>query len=192
MDWEQRYLAGDTPWEKGVPHPMLSEWLRETPFSGRVLVPGCGSGHDVREIARAGAEVVGLDLAPSAIRAAQDHPRAGREVYHCGDLFALPEEWTGTFDWVFEHTCFCAFPPSLRGDYVAAVTRSLKSGGRIAAVFFINPDHDEDGPPYGCSVDELKFLFAGFRLAGARKNLPTYPGRENREAWWILEKLGGS
>ena len=36
---------------------------------GDVLVPGCGSGHDVRAIAAASpiAQVVGLDVAPSAL-----------------------------------------------------------------------------------------------------------------------------
>jgi len=188
MDWEERYRAGDTPWEKGIPHPVLSEWLRERPVSGRVLVPGCGSGHDVRAIARTGAEVIGLDLAPSAIAAAENHPPAGREKYHCGDLFLLPEDWTESFDWIVEHTCFCALPPSRRGDYAAAAARLLKPGGRLAAVFFLNPDHDGDGPPYGCGVEELAELFSGFRLLEERRNLPTFPGRENREAWWILER----
>ncbi len=64
MDWESHYQTGDMPWEKGAPAPPLSEWLSKNKIHGRVLVPGCGSGHDVRELARAGAEPIGLDLAP--------------------------------------------------------------------------------------------------------------------------------
>jgi hypothetical protein len=52
MDWEQRYETGDTPWEKGAPAPPLLEWLESRgSIRGDILVPGCGSGHDVRAIA---------------------------------------------------------------------------------------------------------------------------------------------
>ena len=54
MDWEERYESGDTPWEKGAPAPPLLEWLDSRgSIRGDVLVPGCGSGYDVRAIAAA-------------------------------------------------------------------------------------------------------------------------------------------
>jgi len=28
-DWEARYQAGDTPWDKGRAHPALVQWLSE-------------------------------------------------------------------------------------------------------------------------------------------------------------------
>ena len=71
VDWEQLYREGETPWEKGAAHPALIRWLNENPLSGRVLVPGCGFGYDVRALAATGAEVVGLDIAPSAITTAR-------------------------------------------------------------------------------------------------------------------------
>jgi methyl halide transferase len=69
-DWNERYVLGDTPWEKGAPAPPLLSWMaRYGPLNGDVLVPGCGLGHDVRAIAKASpdARVVGLDLAPEAL-----------------------------------------------------------------------------------------------------------------------------
>ena len=69
-DWNERHVLGDTPWEKGAPAPPLLSWMaRYGPMTGDVLVPGCGLGHDVREIAKASpdARVVGLDLAPEAL-----------------------------------------------------------------------------------------------------------------------------
>src|SRR5438067_12460935 len=113
-DWENRYRTGDMPWEKGAPHPALIAFLKSNPVRGRVLVPGCGTGHDVRALAATADEVVGLDLAPSGVRAAKAHPTVGGERYVLGDLFALPRKMQGAFDWVFEHTCFCAIDPVRR------------------------------------------------------------------------------
>jgi len=189
IDWEERYRRGDTPWEKGVAHPALVEWLKTNAISGRMIVPGCGFGHDVRVLGEAGAEVVGLDVAPFAIAAAEAFPRHGGISYVLGDLFD-PNAVEGEFDWVFEHTCFCAIPPERRGDYARRVTALLKPGGRFLAIFFIDPDNNEEGPPYGCSIEELDALFSPrFRLVGQIGDLPTYPGREGREILRVLRRI---
>ena len=51
--WESRYQAHDMPWEKGAPSPGLVDFLSAHPDleRGHVCVPGCGTGHDVREFA---------------------------------------------------------------------------------------------------------------------------------------------
>ena len=188
-DWEERYQAGDTPWDKGTGHPALAGWLRSEPWTGKILVPGCGLGHDVRALAGIGAEVVGLDLAPSAIAAAGRFAPVGNESYVQGNLFALSPEWESSFDGVFEHTCFCAIAPGKRLDYVAAVARVLKAGGQLRAIFYLDPDHDEEGPSYGCTRAELDQLFApGFDLVSEMTNFPTFPGREDRECGMIWRR----
>src|SRR5690349_15238372 len=105
-DWEAQYQKGVTPWDKGAPSPGLVDFLAQEPLSGRVLVPGCGAGHDVRVIAPQAEEVVGIDIAPSAVEIARGLPAAGRERYELADLFDLPAPLRGSFDWVWEHTCF--------------------------------------------------------------------------------------
>ena len=188
-DWEQRYRTGDMPWEKGAPHPAIVEFLQREPMRGRVFVPGCGTGHDVRAIAATSDEVVGLDIAPSAIVAAKKQPLAGGEVYFLGDLFALPAEMCGTFDWVVEHTCFCAISPTMRGDYVRTVASVLKPGGRFFAIHYMTPDMDPDeaGPPFGTSAAELDELFAPhFTTESEWVPTATYSGREKRELCRVL------
>jgi hypothetical protein len=94
----------------------------------------------------------------------------------------------GVFDWVFEHTCFCAIDPALRADYVAAVHASLRPGGRLLAIFYLDPGNDspDEGPPFESTLAELDRLFHS-RFTVRREWLPgrTYPGREGRE--WVRE-----
>ena len=189
-DWEDRYRTGDMPWEKGAPHPALIDFLKRSQVHGRVLVPGCGTGHDVRALAATADEVVGLDIAPSAIARAKAQPAVGGERYQSGDFFALPEKLRGVFDVVFEHTCFCAIDPSLRADYVAAVAGALKPDGHLLAVFYLDPglDPGETGPPFGVTREELDTFFSPrFTLVREWKPAATYPGREGRETCRLLQ-----
>jgi len=189
MDWETRYQTGDTPWEKGSAAPPLLEWLARNEIRGRVLVPGCGSGHDVRALARAGADPVGIDIAPSAIQRADSHPRVGKERYEVADLFALPGHLISAFDWIFEHTCFCAIDPERRSSYVAGVVAALKSHGRLLAVFYIDPDHAEDGPPFRVTPEEIERLFSGhFETITTYVPGSAYSGREGRELVCVLRR----
>jgi SAM-dependent methyltransferase len=181
-DWNQRYVEGDTPWDKGAAHPVLADMLTHGALSGRVLVPGCGTGHDVRELARRGLDVVGLDVAEQAVARAKAHPAVRGETYVLGDLFDLPAELRGAFDGVFEHTCFCAIDPAWRAEYVAAVASALKSGGRLLAVFYADPGNDGEGPPFGCTKAELDGLFGrDFSLIAEHEGFATYEHREGRE-----------
>jgi SAM-dependent methyltransferase len=197
MDWEQRYETGDTPWEKGAPAPPLLEWLENRgSIRGEVLVPGCGLGYDVRAIAAAspGAKVIGLDLAPSALDRARRFSLAGNETYQCANLLDLPVELRNRFDWVFEHTCFCALEPRQRVDYVRVIPRALKPKGVLLAIFFLNPwDPGEmpagGGPPFGVTPEELDLLFGThFELVEELKPRQAYPGREGREIIRMLRR----
>jgi len=189
-DWEARWVDGDTPWDKGKAAPPLEEWLGRNRITGEVLVPGCGSGHDVRLLSRdPEARVVGLDVSPTALQAAGTFPAVGHERYIAGDLFALPNELRGAFDWVFEHTCFCAIDPSLRERYVESVHAALRPRGKLLAVFFINPDHGDDGPPFGVLPRDLDDLFLG-RFERLQAFVPgvAYEGREGREQLQLLQR----
>jgi methyl halide transferase len=191
-EWEDRYQKGETPWEKGAAHPALIEFLRSTPVTGRGLVPGCGLGHDVRALAATADEVIGIDIAPSAIKAASSFPQVGGETFVHGDLFALPKSWHGAFDWVFEHTCFCAIDRSLRAAYVEAVAQLLYPGGYLFAVFFLEPQMDpgEQGPPFGVTLQELDALFSP-RFALEKEWTPerTFAAREGRERCRVLRRM---
>ena len=192
-DWEAQYQKGETPWEKRGPSPGLVDFLAQEPVRGRGLVPGCGFGHDVRALAATAEEVVGLDIAPSAVEGAARFPRVKNERYELANLFDLPSHLRGAFDWVWEHTCFCAIDPSMRAAYVDAVASALKPGGKLLAIFYLDPGHDspDEGPPFGVSIAELDALFSPyFDLVSEWLPARAYPGREGREWMRVLRKSG--
>lgn len=190
VDWELRYQTGDTPWKKGHAHPALIEWLTHTPITGRVLVPGCGEGHDVRAIANNATEVLGIDIAPSAKLLADSFARVGNEAYVLGDFLKSDASQMGPFDWIFEHTCLCAIPPNRRKDYVAATVAALQPGGKLLAVFYTNPDNpNHESPPFACTDMDMDTLFDPlFETLKIQHPIPTYPEREGRETLRLFQK----
>ncbi|MGI8432360.1 MAG: methyltransferase domain-containing protein [Chthoniobacterales bacterium] len=192
IDWQEAYEKRETPWEKGKAHPALLDFLAsDGPLAGEIFVPGCGSGHDVRALSTPQNHVLGIDLAPFAIEQARSFPKVGNEEYQLADLFALPPELDGKFDVVFEHTCFCAIDPIRRAEYADAIVRLLRPGGKFIAIFFPNPDIDEDeGPPFPVSVAKLEKIFGRFfTVVGEWIPAQTHPGREGRELMRVLMRL---
>lgn len=191
MDWEQRYVNGDVHWDRGGPSPPLRQYVERREVSGRVLVPGCGRGHDVAMLVEHGADAMGLDVSPTAIRQAQELYPTIADRFMVGDLFDLREPFRGAFDVVAEHTCLSGLAPSLREQYRIGVESALKPGGLIVGVWFIDPalDPGETGPPFGISVQELDELFAGsFQTLDDYVPDVAYEGREGRERLRVLKK----
>ena len=185
-DWETRYQTGDMPWEKGEASPGLVDFLGAHPElpRGKMLVPGCGTGHDVRAASKAGFEVTGVDLAPSAVRLAGERTLAAglKAEFRPGNF--LEDAPFAQFDWLFEHTLFCAIDPTRRGDYANAVLRWLKPNGQFLAVHYMI--RDKEGPPFGCAQQELMELFAPHFELKQGWVPRSYPNRAGLELmlWW--------
>lgn len=69
------------PWERGGVHPQLTRWLEDgslepSKLNGAIAVPGCGSGHEVAALAKAGCDVVAIDYAAAAIELTRQIGRA--------------------------------------------------------------------------------------------------------------------
>lgn len=192
LNWEQRYQDGDMPWEKGAPAPGLIDFLAAQALQGSVLVPGCGFGHDARALAVNGADVTAIDLAPTALKEARRLGRHPRIRFLRRDLFQLPEGWKGQFDWVWEHTCFCAITPDQRPAYAEAMVRILKPGGVLAGVFYVDPKPDPDPPPFSSTLEELHSVFdPWFELERQWQPGSCYPGREGVEWMCLYRKRSG-
>ena len=127
---------------------------------------------------------VHFDIAPSAVERARDHASTQTHTcsFHHGDF--LEESPETPFDWVFEHTFYCAIQPDRRNDYLQAMLRWIKPGGSLLAVNYLIPD--EDGPPFGTTRDEVFQRFSPhFELK--KDWVPrSYPNRTGLERmfWW--------
>jgi cyclopropane fatty-acyl-phospholipid synthase-like methyltransferase len=185
-DWENRYQTKDMPWEKGEASPGLVDFLRDNPQlkRGTVCIPGCGTGHDVRAWAAAGFQAHGYDLAPSALQLSRERTAAARLNAEFTRANFLTDRPPHQFDWLFEHTLFCAIQPNERDAYVEAVVRWLKPDGQYLAVGYLIPD--KEGPPFGTTREELVARFSPhFELV--RDWVPrSYPNRSGLELmmWW--------
>ena len=178
-DWNAAYEQGDMPWDKGEAAPPLRSFLRCTPIEGRVLVPGCGLGHDVRLLAKQGAVTVGLEIAADAVRRAQAIPANKDASFELGDFLNLPDCYHGQFDYVVEHTCLCALDREQRVSYAQSVGLALKPGGQYLAIFYREVrGYDGDGPPHPITAEEIDALFcADFEIVERTVPQETYPSR---------------
>ena len=187
--WEHRYQTNDTSWEKGAPAPGLLDFLESHPRipRGTVAVPGCGTGHDVRAFARFGFAAHGFHFAPSAIRLAREKTRAAGLAAQFHPLDFLHADPPQKFDWLFEHTLFCAIQPSERDDYVRAVLRWLKPGGHYLAVSYVLIENDDgNGPPWSTTREEqLERFTPHFELLAdwVPRSYPNRTGRERMFHW---------
>lgn len=168
--WEQRYQEGRTGWDLGGPTPLFVDVLKQASDGalqplppGRILVVGCGRGHDVLLFARYGFDALGVDFAPSAVQAGMAAAQAARLVERArfleANMFDLPQQYPSHFDYVLERACYCAVDPGDRRRYVAAVAALLKPGGRVLGQFFLGPQR-RPGPPFATSVEEIRMFFA--------------------------------
>ena len=160
--WEQRYQNGSDRWNLGCAAPPFISLLasKNAPKPGKMAVLGCGKGHDALMFAESGFEVVGFDFAPSAIAEATATAKA-KDIpaqFLQRDIFTLDKEFASSFDYVLEHTCFCAIDPSLRSQYVAVVKSLLRPGGKLVALFYTH--NRPDGPPFGIDPQEVLDYFA--------------------------------
>ena len=174
--WEQRFAAGETPWDRGAPNPQLRAWLAAGALKPcRILVPGCGAGHEVAVLAQAGFEVTGLDYAAEALARARKVLGTARATLVQADALAWSPD--RQFDAVYEQTCLCALYPDDWREYADRLHRWLVPGGRLFALFvqFARPGAAEgaiEGPPYHCDVNAMRALFPEPRWVWPK---PPYP-----------------
>ena len=193
LEWQRRYQESDTPWDKGSAAPALLKFLHEKQISGRILVPGCGRGHEVRALAGVPeTTVIGLDISSTAVaearKLAEGFTREQEIAFIEGDFLELSPRFKRSFDWLVEHTCFCALEPQQRTAYVRSASAALHTGGRIFGIFYLNPD-TESGPPFAISREELSELFdPSFSLLEEWVPKESFPGREGRELIRVMQK----
>lgn len=176
--WQQRYDEQTTGWDIGRISDPLKAYIDQLEDNGlRILIPGCGFGHEARYLAEKGFTRVNvIDLVDAAIQPL----RTSCPTVNCitGDFFALDQ--AAAFDLILEQTLFCAIDPTLRSRYIEQVAYLLQPGGKYAGVLF---DRDfEGGPPFGGNSTEyaqyLQPHFSSFSLTPCYNSIPQRSGTE--------------
>jgi SAM-dependent methyltransferase len=182
--WDTRYRDGVTPWDAGRVPPRLARWLAAQPTARRVLVPGCGSGYEVRAFAEHGDDVLGIDFSDAAIDAARCTLGKLAERVRKADFFTLDAP---PFEVVYERTFLCALPPRSRMRWARRIAELAQAGGFLAGFFYYG--EGERGPPFGITAPELHALLdPAFALledgaVPAAQSVPVLAGKERWQVW---------
>jgi SAM-dependent methyltransferase len=156
------------PWADLEPNPNFVAWLEKHKPDGtgkKAMVIGCGLGDDAEELARYDFEVTAFDISPNAIEWAKRlHPNT-KVDYRVMDLFALPDELKGKFDFVLEVYTIQALPLGLRDQAIKAIAELVAPDGEL---LYVGRGADEgetaENPPFPIRKSELdKFVAAGLK-----------------------------
>ncbi|MGV7222326.1 MAG: methyltransferase domain-containing protein [Nitrospinales bacterium] len=190
-DWQGLYEANDMRWDLGEVAPPFKKLLEAGKLPvGKVLIPGCGRGHEVMYLAQNGFDVTGVDFAEGATsyleKSLKERNLKGRVVHQ--NFFTLDDRHTGVYDLVLEQTFFCAINPSLRPDYCQTVGRLLKPGGKLIGLFYNTGE--EGGPPYNTTREEIESTFSKtFTILALEKTTLSIEKRMGKEWLVIMQKL---
>jgi len=189
--WESLYKTEFTPWELNSPAPPFVSFLnsQHTVPPGKMIVPGCGTGNECLIFATHGFEVTGVDFAPSAILATtakfQQAGLFGSKGFVLQHDFFDMHEHDGTFDYVLEHTCFCAIHPSRRRAYAEATRDLLKPRGKLIGLWWLV--ETKGGPPFKVTrEDVLKTFSEFFEIEAEFTPNDSVPDRQGKELFAVM------
>ncbi len=148
--WNQRYLAGDTPWDTGRPSSELLRVLEEDKVpTGRAIDLGCGTGANAVLLAEVGFEVTAVDISAAAVDLVhcRKATAAVRVRHLLADVLDPPDDLGGPFDFVFDRGCYHAVRRTDVGRYLRTLER-ITAPGSVGLVLAGNArEKHEPGPP---------------------------------------------
>ena len=158
-EWARRWAEGDYH-ARSKPSALLSAWAQYLP-TGRALDLACGSGRNALHVAELGFTVDAVDIAPAALKLAEDAARERGLIIHSilADLdeYPLPAE---TYDLII--TSFY-----INRNLIPRVKDALKPGGFVLHEHHYLTDYDVGGPretQFRLRSNELLYLFLDFRV----------------------------
>ena len=182
--WDLRYDADFAPWDAGKVPAQLAAYVACASRPRSVLVPGCGSAHEVRFLAESGWDVLGIDFSHEALATARRSlgPHVNRVRY--GDFFAPIAE--APFEVVYERAFLCALPRRLWGLWADRIAELVEPGGTLAGYFYF--DGGGRGPPFPLrDMAELDALLAGkferIQDAPVADSIDVFRGKERWQEW---------
>jgi SAM-dependent methyltransferase len=133
--WDAAYAGNQPPlWDAGRPSGDLTKIVEDgTMRPGRIVDLGCGSGTDAIYLAGRGFDVTAIDVAPAALRLAQEKAlKAGVRVrWLLADVLALPR--LEPFDLIYDRGCY----HEVRSVNIAAYLRTVQQLSRPGTLFLL-------------------------------------------------------
>jgi len=182
--WDTRFRDGVTPWDAGGVPPALKNWIGRRRGRLRVLIPGAGTGYEVRLFAEHGHDVLAIDFSDAAIEAAKRELGSLSGRVRKADFFGLQD---GPFDVVYERAFLCALPRTLWSGWARRMAELVSPSGVLAGFFYL--DDNPRGPPFGVSQEGLNDLLGkAFDLTESQvlppeQSLPVFQGKEIWQVW---------
>jgi SAM-dependent methyltransferase len=150
MEWDDRYRAGDTPWDEGLPAEELAPLVAQRVARGNVLEVGCGTGTNAVFLAKAGLTVTACDIAWTAlVRARERAHAAGVEVkFVKADLIGEAEpDLGGPFDFVFDRGTYHVLRRVGAGPWLRRLAALTRPGAMLLVQTGNANDPGDVGPP---------------------------------------------
>jgi SAM-dependent methyltransferase len=155
--WENRYLAGDIPWESGHPSTELQQVIAEDMIGPCTAIDlGCGTGANAVFLAELGFDVTAIDISPTAVdRGRQRKATAGVRVrLLTGDVLHPPQDIGGPYRFFFDRGCYHIVRSIDVGRYLQTLQR-ITEVGSLGLVLTGNANEPRIGPPV-VSEEEIR------------------------------------
>ena len=190
--WTKRWDAGKVPWDLGgIPRALVSYLTRDrTPT--RVLIPGCGTGYEVKAFHEAGHDVTAIEFCATAVAHAREVlGPLGDRVIHAN--FFKHDFGTSRFGLIYERGFLCSLPPAKWPDYVSRMANLLEEGGKLVGLFLYG--NEPEPPPYPLTKGTAASLLGqSFCLRhteeSVEQSVPVYQGMEHWQEWERTDGLG--
>jgi SAM-dependent methyltransferase len=185
--WDASYRDGPPPWDIGAPQPAVVRLASAGVFAGGVLDAGSGTGDNALHIAAAGLDVLGVDVAGTAVSIARENAAARgiRAEFIVADALRL-DRLGRMFDTVLDCALFHAFDNDERREYAVSLASVTKPGGRLFVLAFSDADLETAGP-HPVSQQELSAPFtpsSGWSIASiSPERLQATFAPEGAPAW---------
>lgn len=195
VNWDERYQgdAESRPWDIGTVEAELKR-IVEADLSGtkisRALDIGCGTGTNAIWLAERGIDVLGTEISPTAIAAA-NKKIAGKNLsirFIENDIVRTPPVQAGSMDFAFDRGVFHVMTAPQRGPFVKHVAQSLSDRGWWLCMAGSKDETKpaDRGPPRLSATELLASVEAEFEVQSLRKSFFGLPDGAEYAAWTLL------
>jgi SAM-dependent methyltransferase len=180
--WDERFISGFTPWDRGGVPQALSDFAAHSPPLV-TLIPGCGAAYELAALCELGWNVTAIDFSPAAVEKARAQLGPWQERVIEADFFKYDPPQA--LQLIYERAFLCALPRTMWPQVAARYAQLLLPGALLAGFFFF--DVNPKGPPFGITAEQLDALltphFERIADAAVADSIAVFEGKERWQVW---------